>query len=543
MKTKVLFILIILLAFLLRTYKLDKYPGLLYGDEQAFAWNAYTILKMGTDEFGTPYPLEFRSFDDYKAPIPVYLLVPFIKFLGFNPFAIRLPIALASIFTVIAVYFFARLYFNQKASFIITFLMAVSAWHIHLSRGFFESTLALLWFILGVYFFVKDKPNTRRTLLSMTFFALSIYSYFTPRLLLPLFLLFLLFFQRSYIFSTGRFLFTNIKIYIIGFLFLFVISLPLLQVTFFGQGLSRMKKLNESTNNLIAETVKHDRFATNLEPEWNRFFHNKLTVWVRLFKDNYLEHLSANFWYIYGDSSLRYFTGNMGMFYLIESPFFIFGLYNLWKEKRRAATLSLGWILLAPIPASLVGRPFALRSLAMLPVPFFIVGFGIYKATQYFKQIFINLILSALISIAFITSLCSLSIRYYLEYPVYAATWWGWENKAAFDFAKVRESNFDNIFISDFYTGSTLAFAVYTGYDPKEYIYSINHPVVLADGRHLIKLGKYYFGSLDIDSKRLQEGVIPPRSLYIGRPEEADSALQIKAPDDGRVIFKIYEVR
>lgn len=543
MKAKFLVIFIITLGFVLRIWKIDKFPGLLYGDEQAFVWNAYNILKLGTDEYGTPFPLQFRSFNDYKAPIPVYLLVPFIKIFGFNTFAIRLPIVLASTISIFITYLLARVFFRPKVSLLVSFLLAVSPWHVHLSRGFFESTLSLLWFILGVYFFVRNSFGLKQILLSMAFFALTIYSYFTPRILLLFFIPYLLYFRRDYLISGGKIIINNMKIFVYGFLFLFFISLPLLKITFLGQGFSRFNKLNESTNFFIEETVKHERYATNLEPAWSRFFHNKLTVWSRMVKNNYLEHLSANFWYIYGDSSLRYFTGNMGMFYLAEFPFFVIGLYHLLKQKRKAAFFFLAWILLAPIPASLVGKPFAVRSLAMLPAPFFIAGYGLYRAVNFFSNAKLRIFQTFIFSLLFAVSLGSLLIRYYLEYPVFAATWWGWENKAALDFAKARESQFDNIFISDFYTGSTLAFAVYKKYDPLEYRYAITHPVTLADDRYLIKLGKYYFGSLDIDAKRLNEGRIPPRSLYIGRPEEADSALQIKAPDDGRVIFKVYEVR
>ena len=78
MKVKLFLFFIILFSLLIRMWKLDKYPATLYGDEQAFAWNAYNILKLGQDEYGNTFPLQFRSFDDYKAPLPVYLLVPFI---------------------------------------------------------------------------------------------------------------------------------------------------------------------------------------------------------------------------------------------------------------------------------------------------------------------------------------------------------------------------------------------------------------------------------------------------------------------------------
>jgi hypothetical protein len=77
--------------------------------------------------------------------------------------------------------------------------------------------------------------------------------------------------------------------------------------------------------------------------------------------------------------------------------------------------------------------------------------------------------------------------------------------------------------------------------NPQEYREAVNNPVTLADNRHFIKIGKYYFGSLDIDKKRFEQHVLPPRSLYIGRPEEFESDLKIVAPDDGRILFKIFE--
>ena len=103
-----------------------------------------------------------------------------------------------------------------------------------------------------------------------------------------------------------------------------------------------------------------------------------------------------------------------------------------------------------------------------------------------------------------------------------------------------RESEYDNVFLSDFYTGMPLAFAVYKQVHPDLYRYAIANPVDLADGRRFIKFGKYYIGSLDLNDKRLTAGILAPKSLYIGRPEEADSDELIRAPDDGRTIFKVH---
>jgi 4-amino-4-deoxy-L-arabinose transferase-like glycosyltransferase len=541
--------LILLLGLFLRLFKVGQYPATLYGDEQAFAWNAYNILKTGQDEFGTPYPLQFRSFDDYKAPIPVYLLVPFIRFLGLNAFTVRLPAVIFSVLTVYAIYLLARKYINSKSSLLASFLLAVSPWHVHLSRGYFEATISLFFMVSGVYFFVKSRLKTGWLILSMLFFALSIYSYFTPRILFVIFIPFLLvygfiYFRENTDITRSDYLKGMVKKYLIAVLFLGIISLPLINATLFDKGFSRFSKLTTSMNSNVIKSVIKERNTSLLHSPWSNLLHNKATVWVRTVKDNYLEHLSLNFWYIYGDSSLRYFLGNMGMFYLAELPFFIIGAYFLLREKRWAFILFTIWILFAPIPASIVGKPFAVRSLSMLPAPFIFVGYGIYKFLSINTRFKIKVIISAFLTIIFISSLGSVLIRYYFEYPVYAATWWGWENKAALDFARQNESSYDQIFMSDYYTGAPLAYGVYNAYDPMQFRKSINNPVTLGDGRKFIKFGKYYIGSFDIsDPGRLSKNIIPPKSLYIGRPEEIDFGETINAPDDNRIIFKIYRTK
>ena len=115
--------LILFISLLLRIFHIGSIPGSLYGDEQAFAYNAYSILTTGMDEYGIKYPLEFRSFDDYKAPIPVYLLVPIIKIFGLNAFAIRLPVVIFAVLTVLVFYFLLKTFFSSKISLVAAFFL------------------------------------------------------------------------------------------------------------------------------------------------------------------------------------------------------------------------------------------------------------------------------------------------------------------------------------------------------------------------------------------------------------------------------------
>lgn len=541
MKKGILLVFIICLSLGLRIFKLSDSPKTLYGDEQAFAWNAYSILLYGEDEYGTRLPLQFRSFGDYKAPIPVYLLVPFIKVLGLNSFAIRIPIAVASTILVFVTYLLARLFFNGKVSLITAYFTGISPWLIHLSRGYFETILSLLFFVIGIYFFIRSKVRLRDMLIGAFAFACSLYSYFAPRILIPITLPFLYFYMVSINKTIKRNIISRRSIF--SLIFLLILCIPLIKITLLDKGLSRFQKLIGDHDEVVIRTVHLERVASTLPLFWGKVFHNKVTVWTQFILNNYLEHLSLNFWYVYGDNSLRYFLGKMGMFHLFELPLLIIGMYTMLRENKKAALFFLGWILLAPIPASTVGRPFAIRSISMLPAPFVFVSYGLYKMSNALKQQWISVLFYALSGIIVVVSLGYVLIRYYFEYPVYAATWWGWENKAAIDYAKAREDQYENIFISDFYTGGPLAFAVYTSYDPREFRKALDNPVTLADGRQLIKLGKYYYGSLDIDKSRLSQNIIPPKSLYIARPEEADSDYTINALDDERILYKIYTTK
>lgn len=534
MNWKAALILICSLGLFLRVWHLGEYPATLYGDEQAFAWNAYNILLLGQDEYGTPYPLHFRSFDDYKAPIPVYLLVPFIASFGLNAFAIRLPIALAGAGTVLATYVLARQFFSKRISLITSFLLAVSPWHVHVSRGYFETTLSLLFVVWAVPLFLKSRGRYSGLLISHFLFALALYSYFTPRIVLPLLLPFLYIVQHR----VDRKTYTIRKLFLSGLFLLFLLT-PLIGLSVFSNGSARFTKLTSSLQSDIVRVVNRERSATLLPETWKKILHNKATVGMRTVKENYLEQLSINFWYLFGDSSLRYFPGNTGMFYFAELLVIPIGIYALLRRHVRFFVLFVGWILIAAVPSAIVGKPFGLRSLGILPAPFFFVGYGIDCVLKFFRR---SIFVGVCIAVIFSFSLGSYLLRYYLEYPVYAATWWGYENKAAIDYALERSDQYDYVFLSNFYSGATLAYAVYSGMHPTEYRQSLAYPVRVAD-KEVVRLGPLLIGSLDLDEKRLRDKILPENTLYIGRPEEPAGEDVIRAPDDGRVLFVVHDTK
>jgi len=152
MKYKIIFLTILIAAIFLRTYKLDTIPPSLNWDEAAIAWNGFSIGKTHLDEYGTKFPLVFRSFGDFKAPGLIYVLAILTRIFGLSIWTIRLPVALAGIATVVLSYLLAieisknlKLSKSNKKYFPILAmgLMSFNYWNIFFSRGDFEVMLAL----------------------------------------------------------------------------------------------------------------------------------------------------------------------------------------------------------------------------------------------------------------------------------------------------------------------------------------------------------------------------------------------------------------
>src|SRR5690349_13060466 len=95
------FIIILILAAVLRLVNISHNPPSLSWDEVSIGYNAYTILTTGMDEHGVKFPLAaFAAFGDYKPALPIYLTVPFVWVFGLSDLAVRLPSALFGIATV-----------------------------------------------------------------------------------------------------------------------------------------------------------------------------------------------------------------------------------------------------------------------------------------------------------------------------------------------------------------------------------------------------------------------------------------------------------
>ena len=157
------------------------------------AVNAKSIADTGKDINGISYPVYLLGFGG-QSVLLLYLIVFCIKIFGYSLFAIRLPLLIISIVSLVVFYdLIRRISKNNTITLIGLGLLAISPWHILQGMWALDCNILPHILLIAVYLlYIGILKKSRWTLyLSMVFFALTLYSYgiaiyFTPILLLAL---------------------------------------------------------------------------------------------------------------------------------------------------------------------------------------------------------------------------------------------------------------------------------------------------------------------------------------------------------------------
>lgn len=513
---KIFLILVLILALVLRVVQLDKFPAGLNADEAAIGYNAYSIIKTGRDEYGEILPLSFKSFGDYKPGLYFYFVIPFIAALGLNEWAVRLPSALLGTGLVALIYFLAKEIFkDKKISFFAAFFLAVSPWAIHFSRGGWESNAATFFVTLGVFLLIRGLENKKFIFWSLLSFLISMYLYQSPRLVIPVFLIFagLIFHKELY-----KGVKKNIRGSVIGIIVLALLSVPIVLQFASGGGSARFTGLSFLSDPGPATRVNELRGQHENPNGFDaKSLHNKISAYLPNFFGHYLDHFSGEFLFINGDPLVRNKVPEVGQFYVIQVLFFIFGLIFLIKYNSKLKYLLLVWVLTAPLASSMTYQtPHAVRALGMVVPLTIIISFGFVSMLRLINvrktKIAVGIIFLAILSFEFVRYLESYYILYPKRYPL------SWEYGFSEMIGKLEkyESGAKKIVITDRYDQPYILVLFYKKYDPVKY-----QPQAVLSERDKFNFGtvrsfdKYEFHKVTKDEidKSLD-------TLFIAAPEE-----------------------
>ena len=330
---------ILLVATVIRLVVLDQTPPAIHADEAPNAWNAYTLLKTGKDQYGVSWPVFYlRAFGDYRTASYAYAIMPFQFFGGMNVWTTRLPAAIAGVFSVLLIYCVAARLFGATVALVAAAMLALNPWHLQISRWGHEASLSPLLVLLSVATLLwanlplddeDQRPRPIVAALAGVMLGASCYGYSAVRAFLPCFMIGVVgvnwrawrktLMSRDGIGAMGAF--------IAGGLILFG---PLLW--------------SHLADPLIGERA---RILGWVWSESDSPIEKAAKVLVR-----YLDHYSLDFLFLTGDRDPALSPPEgFGLFHRYDLPLIIVGLVALIRlvKKSRAARNLLVWFLLFPI--------------------------------------------------------------------------------------------------------------------------------------------------------------------------------------------------
>lgn len=464
MKKKLLFLLVVVLAFVLRFYQLGLNPPSLYWDETINCYDAYSLGQTGRDHHGVIFPItHLISYGDFKNPLYTYLTILPVKFFGLNELACRFPSAFFGWLTVIIIFFLVReLLKKTKIALLAAFLLAVSPWHLQFSRAGFEANINLFFIILGIYLFIKA-VNSKPFLLifSAISFALTPYAYHSSKLFMPLLVAGLSFF---YI----KTLLKNLKWVILSLILGLAIIYPLVTKESRNAVLYRFTE----TNIFNEEDVVLKSNKLRQEDNWSflsNLFHNRRIYYTQKFLKHYFDHFRFDYLFLTGDTNRRHSTQAVGELYLIEMPFLLLGCYFLIKNREKKLLVIVFWLILSLIPASFtVTTPHAIRTLSGLGSWQIITAYGVINFFASVKNRKTKLMLLVTCCLILIINIVYYLHTYYVHYPKESALDWQYGYKEAISYIKDNYSKYDRIIISDVYGRAYGYLLFYLKYEPKK---------------------------------------------------------------------------
>lgn len=457
--------LIIIVFFTVSLVILGRVPQALYWDELAIGIDAYSITQTGKDIHGNSWlQAIYPSYGDYKAPLPIWLVSLSIRIFGMSAFAVRLPFFLLSWLGLMGLAWILKQMLELlklKNSLLIYFtllLIMLTPWYWHFSHIGFESGMSLSLLIWTIAFCLWSiHKQGWGLILSSVFAVLTIYTYFSARIIVPIFIAVLLFVFVKKAVKKWYWILVAVILFIAGLQ-------PLLKSPFYQAS----QQLRWSADNMISDGKAISQSANLINQSGNvliaRIVYHRYWFMAKSFLQNYLTHYSINFLSLNGDSNLRHHIGWGGELLFVQFILLLLGLYWSVKNWHSPIVWLAGfWFLMSPITASIPYEvPHASRAIYMLiPISIFYL-FGLIELIQIFRQS--KFVLKKLIIFGFLILIINFAFYFedYLNhYPGRSKDAWQFQNREMTNTALSNYDQYSQIVISDTYRLPALSILFY----------------------------------------------------------------------------------
>jgi 4-amino-4-deoxy-L-arabinose transferase-like glycosyltransferase len=474
----------------LRTYHLGTLPASMHRDELAIAYNAYSLLETGRDEWGQPHPWFFKSFGDYKQPGMVYGTIPGIWGLGLTPLGARLPAALISAVAILAVFLLVKTIFkSEKMALLSSLALAFSLWHIRDARNIYEPVVILTFSILSYWALYKAREKTVYLGLSIALFVVSSLIYNTAVFIyLPLLMLWLGYGWRK--FSP-----TKRQQWLLGLVAAILIAGGML-----GGGLEVSAGKSQTT------IFYNSTLINEHEGRIYRFWKSGLPIYPGMkaadrvfqvgyrFAKSYLASIDMNYLFFKGGNNAwhNFASIDMGEMNPVLLPFFIVGLIYVWQRRRHPTYFFiLALLLVSPLPSSLtIDAPNTNRLIDFHLIVMLVAVLGFYRvlsASQKWQRYLAYL--GIFLYLVFFSQFLG---RYFGIYNKLLADSWYAEVPAMVQAVESEKSNYDWVYIEPPISALYIYYAFYSQLPPEVLQTAVGQGAL--DFNTVSQLGNVVFG-------------------------------------------------
>ena len=446
---------ILIVAAVLRIYRLGDVPAGLYCDEAGNGYNAYALGTAGIDENGLHWPLYVWSFGTaFKNPAFIYPAMVPVKLFGLSEFSVRLTSAAFGIATVAALFFLGRALMTPWVGAWAALFLALCPWHLHFSRIAFELIAFPFLFTAGAVGLVGFARGRRTLPLGLAGCAACVYAYAPAAFFVPAFLL--------------------------GFGLLYAVDL-----------VRRWRELLVALAVAAAVLAPAAVFFTRQTSSGTVYFRRTTFLDAQQpwrpqfgrFLQNYQQFFATRFLIREGDPIYRHSVRGFGELYPFFIPFIVLGAGTALLRRDRASKLAVWWLALYPVAPSLMNEiPSATRGIIGAPIFCLLAGIGFAATLRAVRWLggnrrFGRVVQAAAVVIATVVfgrEVYKYLYAYFVDYPTYSALTPGgfqFGYRDAIHYLDAERAHYDTLLLSATDSNQPQVFAqFYRPIDPRDWV-------------------------------------------------------------------------
>jgi hypothetical protein len=321
---------------------------------------------------------------------------------------------------------------------------------------------------------------------------------------------------------------------------LLIILVPFLKDFFSASGVNSATSSLITSSDVLATDLEFRSYISTLPHIYTSLFYNQYTFMMFQYLQNLALLISGSFFFVNGTTEPNQGIGDVGVFYLFNLPFFIYGLFIYFRAKIESFHVFALWFLISVLVLALSKDvPQATRGyFIILPVVCFIslgiFSFFYYLATlsnKYLKYFYVTLFaLVAFYNLQFFL------LSYFFRFPVVYADEWRMQDKQLSLYLKTHQNQYTSVVIDSDTDFVYTSYLFYTAYPPGEFVATAKR---YRDGV-LIKADAW--GKFQIRDINWPKDMTVPHALIVALPADVPPKIKILTEIYEPVTYSVFSV-